>query len=343
MKRIIFVILVFVGLANISYAQFTIKEKKNVQAQLDTVSKSSIKNFEIDANTPAYRRFLRKQRWHEKNFFETINSLTFTQHGYHNWPNGENTFNGMISTQTSYVHQAEKMVLVSFFNASYSLGQSDGELNKLADNLQFNTEIGYALYKQWSYTLGLNLTSQFTKTYNNDVTRDTYSSNFFAPANLKPYIGFTYSQNTQRKITISPLSGNMLFVLDDSLSNAGAFGVDVGKKFKLTGGAFVNAQWDFNLVKNGLVKYRTVFQGFWDYKTAPDYTWEHWIDIAFLKMFTVNFYVRAVYDEDIIVMVDGPDGTEVPSGSFLQIRQSLGFGIKYQFRNKSRPSYKIVK
>ncbi len=324
-------------------AQYTINERKSVDTKIDTVATKNIRSFELDVNTPAYQRFLRQQKWHDRNFFETNNALTITQFGYINSASGENSFNGRLSSLTTHVYQNDDMVVASYLNASYGMGQTDGELTKLTDNFQLNSELGYVLYNKWNYAFGLNLTSQFTKTYTDQTVRENYSSKFFAPANLKPYIGLTYQVNTQRKITISPISGNLLMVLDDSLSNIGAFGIEAGNKFKLTGGALLNVQWNADLLKDGLVKYRTTFQTFWDYNSPPNVDWENWIEFRMLNLFTVNFYLRLIYDESIDIMVDGPDGTEVVSNSHLQLRQSLGFGISYIFKNKNKPKYTIIK
>ncbi len=339
----ILTLLLIVGVNIAADAQHSISSQRKTQgAKVDTIKFAGVKTLATEANTPAYQRFLKRERWREKNFVETINKLTFNQFGYVNWLNGNNNFNGTISSQSTYVHQAENIVIASYLNASYSLGRNDGVTVKSTDYLRLNNDVGYVIYNKWSYTLGLNLSTQFSKTYVDQELRTTYRSKFFAPATLNPYLGLTYVESSLRKITVSPISGNLLMVLDDSLSNAGAHGVEPGKKLKLTAGALISARWNFDLTKNGMVKYRTTFESFWDYNSPPRLTWDHWIDVTY-KMFTFAFHVRALYDEGVTIMKDGPDGTQIASSSHLQIQQDISFGISYTFRNKTKPKFTIVK
>ena len=136
-------------------------------------------------------------------------------------------------------------------------------------------------------------------------------------------------------------------VFDDKLSEEGAFGVEKGKRTKLSVGAYVNCQWSQNITKDGMLKYKGIVQSFCDYKSVPNINWESWFEFKVFKMFSLNLYVKFIYDDKVVVNKDIIDenGNEksVPSGSHFQIKESLGFGISYDFRNKSKPTYTIIK
>lgn len=326
------------------FAQYTISERADVMAKVDSSNIRIRDSIKLDIKNKAYYKYMKRKKLSERNFFETKNSITITQYAFGNWADGgDNNFNGRLSTQTQHVYHVEKLAVDTYLNATYSLSQSDKQIVKVDDVFQLNSDISYVLYNKWNYTFGFNLSSQFSKTYNDPKLKDSYKSNFFAPANLKPYFGFTYKVSDNQKVTIAPVSGNVLMVLDDSLSNIGAFGVDNGKRTKLSVGAYMNAQWKQNITKNGIISYRTIVQSFCDYKSMPNLNWENWIDFTILKYFNINFYIRMVYDDKITVKKKDGDGNMVDSSSHLQIKESLGFSIVYNFKNKDKPTYKIVK
>lgn len=332
--------MVLCGIPTVVSAQYTISEKTNVGAKKDSATIRLSDDLGLDIKTPAYYKYMRRKKLHDRNYFNTYNNLLVTQYAYNNWASGgENNFNGRFSTQTQHVYHIDKLAIDTYFNATYGLGQSDKKIVKIDDVFQLNSDVSYVLYKRWNYTFGINLASQFSKTYNDPQKKETYKSRFFAPANLKPYFGFTYKVSDEKKITIAPVSGNILMVFDDSLSQKGAFGVDVGKKSKLSVGAYLNAQWKQKITKDGLLTYKAIVQSFWDYKNCPNLNWESWLDFTVFRLFSVNFYVRLVYDDKVDIKKE--DGTI--SKSHLQFKESLGFGITYKFKNKEKPSYKIIK
>lgn len=332
-------------------------EKGYAQFSIDNETKATSKKTEIEmvmpsippyrVETEAWLNELQRRKRYSNNYFETNNSLYFTQFGYVNWQSGgENTYNGRAQTQNKYIYRYKKVVFDSYFNAAYGLGVKEGEVNgekrktlwKTEDYFELNATINYKLYGKWSYSLGINLASQFSKGYS-DVSKTNYVSTFFAPATFKPYFGISYTYDDKRKITIAPISGNLVFVLDDSLAFAGAYGVKPGmilengdripgKRMKATVGGYVNIQWEQNITRDGMLKWKTNFQTFFDYRTVPNMSWENWIDLSVYKFFSVNFYAKLYFDDKI---------PRPLNGSFWQFRETLGFGIAYKFQNKEKP------
>lgn len=343
MKRLLLLLplMIFFAVTEVS-AQFSISQKKTESAKLDTLRANIASEFAIEDRSPAYKRYQRQQIFQTRNYFQTKNTLTFSQYAFENWVSGSNYFNGRLTSYNQHVYQKDKFVLDSYLNISYGIAQSDGVMSKNEDVLQLKSEGSYVLYNRWSYTLGANLATQVTKTYSDYSTKEAYSSKFFAPATLTPYIGLTYKVDNNRKITFAPISGSLLMVLDDSLSNAGTNGIDAGKKVQLSGGAYVTINWQEKIIKDQ-VTYKAYVQSFWDYKNTPNLNWENYIDFSVLKYFTVSFHLRAIYDKSITVSTTNDDGETVYSDSHWQFKQTLGFGISYTFTNKTKPTYTIIK
>jgi hypothetical protein len=80
--------------------------------------------------------------------------------------------------------------------------------------------------------------SQFSSLYKISIDKDTdeeiatLTSNFFSPGYLWPSFGFMYAIEDKLNVSFLPLTGKFTIVLDDSLSNAGAYGVEKGQHFR---------------------------------------------------------------------------------------------------------------
>lgn len=321
MKKILFTLISLFLLSPAVKAQYTVFNEADGEL-INVYSDVNIsRNVFLAAHSEAELDYLRKKRRNEKNFFETKNNLYLTQYSYNNWAEGgSNSVTAKASSQTKHSYKYRKMTVDSYFNAAYALNYQGANKQKKEDNFELNSNISYVIWNKWSYTFGLNIMSQFTRTYNSAHT--DYLSTFFAPGTVKPYAGFLFTLSPKRTIMISPLAANMLFMLDDKLSQAGSFGITPGKKLQADVGIYLNVQWEENLTKNGLLKYRTNLQSFYDYRGVPNFSWENWVDYSVLRFFSIGLYVKAIYDKKI--------NPEQP----WQLKESFGIGLAYNFKNK---------
>lgn len=321
MKRLLLSILSLLLIVPAAQAQYTVFNEADGEI-INVYNDVKIdRNVFLDAHSEAELAYLKKKRRNEKNFFETKNSLYLTQYSYNNWAEGgSNSVTGKASSQTKHVYKNKKMTIDSYFNAAYALNYQGSNKQKKEDNFELNSNISYVIWNKWSYTFGLNIMSQFSRTYNTAHT--DYLSAFFAPGTIKPYAGFLFTLSPKRTIMISPLAANMLFVMDDKLSKAGSFGITPGKKMQADVGIYLNVQWEENLTKNGQLKYKTNLQSFYDYRGVPNFSWENWVDYGILKYFSIGLYVKAIYDKKI--------DPEQP----WQLKETFGIGLSYNFKNK---------
>ncbi len=82
--------------------------------------------------------------------------------------------------------------------------------------------------------------TQMTPGYNYPNTEDKISD-LLAPAYLLFSLGMDYKPTPEFSLFLSPLTSKNTIVNDDLLSDAGAFGVEPGKKFRSELGAYANA------------------------------------------------------------------------------------------------------
>ncbi len=330
MRNTLLLIFVFVvvAMADVS-AQYTIKDSIIAKPLVYTNDTPILEQTTFKSVNEGWLKHEKKLVRHEKNYFETKTGITFNQFAYMNWSGGgESSYNGKFTSLNTHAYHDDKLTVDSYFNVSLGLGEKGGELWKTEDKLELNTIVNYQMWGKWTYSLGVNFATQFANGYGSEEDRlaGNYSSKFFAPATLKPFIGISYRHSDNQIVTIAPISGNLLFVMDETLSNAGAFGVKPGERFKPTLGSYINVQWKQNIDRKGILVYKTSTQIFCDYISAPVVGWENWIDLTVFEYLTVGLYFNVVYNNQI--------APQAGSNTFWQIKESLGIGVSYNFRNK---------
>ena len=309
------------------YAQFTITDKTEAKPKEFKEEYNAPSTTDFISKTPAWYKQQRKEMLQRKHFFETKTVMMFNQFAYVNWAaGGESSYTGNLTTLNTHSYTNKNLTIDSYLNASIGLGEKNGELWKTEDNIEINSIFNYLMWGKWSYSLGVNFNTQFAKGYG--TIGEPYSSTFFAPATLKPFLGVSYRHSDTQIITIAPLSGNVLFVCDERLSNEGAYGVVPGRMTKTTMGSYINIQWTQPIDRKGILTYKTNAQVFFDYTSAPVVGWENWIDITLFKYFTVGVYLNVIYNNKIT--------RQAGSDSFWQLKENLGIGVSYNFKSRDK-------
>jgi hypothetical protein len=220
--------------------------------------------------------------------------------------------------------------------------QDEEKIRKNDDRLEFNSKLGYDAYKgKLYYTLLFNFRSQFAPGYNYPRTDSSnYISKFLAPAFTLVALGMDYKPKDYFSVFISPLTGRFIIVNDDSLADIGAFGVEPGENVRNEFGAYLNARFQKDLVKN--VNLLAKVDLFSNYKEDPqnvDVNAEILLAMKVNKVISVSLGVQLVYDDNTnILLFETRNGNKVPligadgaqrSGPRTQIRQIFGVGLSY--------------
>ncbi len=252
-----------------------------------------------------------------------------------NWAGGgDNTLALGSVFDLSAVRETDKSKWTNTFNLAYGIARVGGDGNlfrKTDDQLILGSAYNYKLSPRWSLATGAELRTQvapgytFTTNADGNEVRDQVQSEFFAPAFLNLNLGLNYSIK-HFSVTISPISNKLTFVLDDSLSDAGAFGVDPGDKIRSEIGATVNAATEFELFKN--VSFKSGLLLFMNYETPDliDVDWTTLLVFKVNKYITTSFGTRLIYDHDVRVTQD--DGTQKLG---IQYKQSLNVNVGLKF------------
>jgi hypothetical protein len=233
-----------------------------------------------------------------------LNLFAHYQHGRHSWDNVFDFAYGMVNTT--------------------SLGQ-----RKSDDRIDLLSKYGYELDKKWYLSSLINFRSQFAKgfSYPNDSTK-ILTSNFLAPAYLVYSIGMDYKPDPTFSMFMSPITARWVIVGNDSLSAAGAYGVDSGKHVKMELGAYASINWNKNITPT--TNYKTKLDLFSNYRHDPfniDIFWTNVFTVKVTRLINMNLSVDLLYDNDVKRVKD--DGSQ--GGATAQIKELLGVGFVLKF------------
>ena len=179
--------------------------------------------------------------WKNRNSFGLdINEATFL-----NWnAGGNNSISGLVKINLYRSYKKLHTLWNNEIFVRYGLNsQEDRELRKTDDKLQINSTFGYRkdTLTNWYYSLKFNFNTQFTDGYSYPNTEKPISR-LFAPAYL--YFGAGAYYDLKKKsysLYISPFTLKSTFVLDETLSQEGVFGVPKGEKSRNEFGVLIKA------------------------------------------------------------------------------------------------------
>ena len=234
-----------------------------------------------------------------------------------------------------------KVIWNSNINLAYGViknGSSKAWL-KTDDRIQITSKVGREAFKKAYYSALADFKTQFAPGYNypNDSVK---ISNFMAPAYGLLALGMDFEVAPSLSFFISPASGRLTYVGDNTLAKQGAFGVQAQvldangavvtpyKNIRYQFGAYAKAQFHCNIMQN--VSFGTMVEAFSDYLNHPENLYVNWTTLLSMK---VNKFISATFSTQLIydpaVKIKQADGSLV--GPRVQFKQVLGVGFSYKF------------
>ena len=260
------------------------------------------------------------------------NSLLFNQTTFSNWSaGGINSFGGNLGLNYDFNYKKDRWNWDNKLIIGYGLSKQESiGWRKNDDRFIFNSLLGWKQTEKWLATFFLNFQTQFAKGYDYSQTNEPLISDLFAPATLSFGPGFAYKASDNFKINLSPAASRITFVLNDELSQIGAFGVEPGKNIEYALGASLDLYYKKEVLKNVTVENMLkLYSNYLDKPKNVD------IDYTLSVFMKVNDYISAslgvqlVYDDDIRMPFEESGITKYKPQ--LQVKQLFGAGITYKF------------
>lgn len=283
---------------------------------------SSIPHAESDSKVPS--------KWQCHGMF----ALNASQTQFFNWAaGGENSVGGNALANVSLDYVSYRQSWNTTLDLGYGLlQQGKGSVIKTDDRIDFATKYGQRANKHWYYAAMLQFKTQFTDGYNYPNDSDVIST-FMAPAYLIGAIGMDYKPHKSFSAFISPITAKWTFVLDDDLSNMGAFGVDSGKHVYYQYGGYMRFVYSDQFAKNtiGLTSKLDLFSNYVDKAKNIDVTWEVLMTFKINKFLQASINTQLVYDDDIKTITTDAEGNKITKGPRIQFKEVVGIGLAYKF------------
>jgi hypothetical protein len=265
---------------------------------------------------------------------EGMVGLNFSQVSFRNWSAGgvnSVSYNSFLNYQLTY--KKDNLSWENIIGLAYGiLDQKDQNSIKSDDKIDFSSKYGRKASEKWFYTGLLGFRTQFAPGYAKPGDEEIIST-FLAPAYLVLSIGMDYQPNDKFTFFFSPFTGKTTFVMDQSLSDKGAYGVDPGENMKSEFGGFFKAAFKSEIFEN--ITLQTKLDLFSNYLDKPknwDVNWDTQILLKINKYISGNIFTQLIYDENILFDVDTTgDGIADKQWPKVQFKQLIGLGFSYKF------------
>ena len=273
---------------------------------------------QVDADTVKY--------WKRSGVF----SANFSQVSLTNWAaGGQSSMSGEFLMNYLANYKKDSLSWDNYMDLQFGfLKEGKNDFTKSSDRIELNSKVGYATGKNWNYAGSVNFKSQFAPGYNYPrIPGDSPISEFLAPAYINVALGMDYKREWMT-LFISPLSGKFTVVANDSLSAAGEFGVDPGKKFRSELGASVRFGAKKEIFKN--VTFQTkldLFSNYMENFGNVDVDWTMMFNLKVNEWLSANLLTQLIYDDDIKIM-DEETGRKSP---MVQFMETFGVGLTFKF------------
>ena len=221
------------------------------------------------------------------------------------------------------------------------MAQEDRKTFKTDDRLELNSKYGYEIGKSLYFSTLFQFRSQFADGFKS-VDDSIAISRFLAPAYVLLGVGFDYKPNDNFSLFVSPAMARFVIVADQTLADAGAFGVEAalrdtagtivtpGENLDFQFGAYLNAQYKKDIAKN--VNFFTRLELFSNYLREPqnvDVIWETMWTFKVNDWLAANLNTILLYDHDIDIT--RTEDNVVKTGPATQFKEVFGMGLTYKF------------
>lgn len=262
--------------------------------------------------------------------------INFSQVALSNWQGGgQNTLAGAGFLNLLLDYKKGKGLWENRLDAGYGLirqGVSTSPFLKSDDQLKFLSKYTHSLTKVWNAVVLADFLTTFMPGYKyekdsaGNLEQQALLSKFMAPGYLITTAGLEYKPGPAFFVFVSPLSEKFTFVLDDSLSNAGAYGVTPGDKMRTELGSFLKSVLKIPIMKN--VEFQNELNLFSAYKNIDqiDVNWIAQLSLKANDFLSARIRTDLIYDQDVEIARE--NGTVGPATQFKEV---ISIGIQYKF------------
>ena len=251
-------------------------------------------------------------------------NINFSNVGLSNWAGGGQDALSLGGEFDYNIQVAKKRRIHDLsLNAVYGVTKVEGfrTFRKTDDQLNVRSLYGRQIAKRSYITFLSEFWTQLTNGFEFDDSGAEeirrLVSQPLAPGYLNTNLGYTIRKQDHYALTLSPFTGKLTMVLDDSLSTAGAFGVRAGKRTRFEGGAGFSGNYTTELMSNVVFKVALTLFSNYNKPEAIDVNLRSSLKMKVNEIISSGFSIALIYDEDVDVLRD--DGSVGPAWQFRNV------------------------
>jgi len=264
-------------------------------------------------------------------------NLNIQQVGLTNWAAGGNSslaIGGILEGFTNY--EREEVVWENRARIGYGVirnGDNTQRFVKTDDQINLNSKYSQKFSELILMTAAINFRTQMDQGFKFETVsgqtekKRVLISDFMAPGYLQASLGLTYRpKDLGLTATLAPFTGRFTFVLNDSLSTAGSFGVMAGERIRSEAGISLIGTYEKTIMKN--VELKTAYNFFSNYEKFPNTV----VNIEAGLNLKVNDFIQSkissqlIYDDDVkVTRSDGSRGRDIQLKNVI----TVGFILKF--------------
>jgi len=258
--------------------------------------------------------------------FEGLYLFNINESSFTNWvAGGENQVGISTILKPKLVYDNQKWSWLTEFDFRYGFQKiQSGTGQKSDDVLQMESRVGRRISEKWKFSGLYTFNSQFSSSH----IDGQLVSCFMAPAYTNTSLGFDYSPKEAISIYLTPWNVRTTYVLNDSLSAKGEFGVSPGHSYVMKMGPSFMIKYKDEFMKNFLIDTTLgVFSNLMDGFGNPVVNWDTILTMKVNKYIATNFDFNLFYDPDSKVEVKDSSGQFIGKEAKVQFKQTLGVGL----------------
>ncbi|QDH77559.1 DUF3078 domain-containing protein [Echinicola soli] len=206
---------------------------------------------------------------------------------------------------------------------------------KTNDNFKFVSKYGRELAKGFYLSTQLEARTQLLEGYKyfkksgSDLESRNLISDFLSPGYVQSSTGLNYQKEKDGfkfSSILSPFTGRFTIVLNDSLSQAGAFGIVPGDKVKPEAGASLGTSIDMRVMEN--INWKADLNLFSNYGKFGNMVvnFNSTISMKVNKYISTRVETILIYDENVYIEMDNGNKSRA-----VQLQNLINFGLGIDF------------
>ena len=274
--------------------------------------------------------------------YETLVNVQFSQVQLSQWAAGGQSSASLIAKLDQFwEYDGTTLGWDTELHAAFGLLHRPDEniILKTDDRIELASKLGYRLKDKGALTALGSFRTQMAPGFaavNGVPDPSQVTSRFMAPGYLVVALGLDLKATTTTTVFLAPFTSKSTYVLDDSLSAAGMFGVAPGSNARHEVGGYIRIGLKEQVTEN--VTYAVSLDLFSNYLEEPeavDIFSDHVLTLKVNDWLSTTLGLTLIYDKDVELLLREPDpdipGDEGEMGPGVQLKQILAVGLSLKF------------